>query len=166
MIRIKEIKQVSIDELKPHPKNMNKHPKDQIDRLSEIIRYQGFRNPVVVSTLSGFVVHGHGRIEAAKKLGMKMVPVSFQDFDDETQEYASLVSDNAISEWSDLDLAMINSDLPDLGPDFDVDLLGLKNFSIEFQDRFDEPDPKGEPKDKDTALTKCPNCGVLVETNG
>jgi hypothetical protein len=124
-------KMVSVEELKPHPKNRNKHPEDQIKRLAEILKYQGFRYPVKVSKRSGFVTSGHGRIEAARLNGWKKVPVNFQEYASDEQEYADVQADNAIASWAELDLSGINSDLGDLGPDFNLDMLGLKNFTLE-----------------------------------
>lgn len=134
------IEWVPIDGLKPHPKNRNTHPPDQIKRLAEIIRYQGFRHPIIVSTLSGFIVAGHGRLEAAKELGLQRVPVHFQSFEDEDQEYAFLVSDNAIALWAELDLSGINADVGDLGPDFNLDLLGIKDFVLDMSEKQGDPD--------------------------
>lgn len=122
---------LNINELKAHPKNRNKHPKDQIDRLAKILKYQGWRYPVKVSKQSGFVTAGHGRIEAAKANGWTEIPVNFQDYSDEAQEYADVQADNAIASWSELDLSEINTDLGDLGPDFNIDLLGIKNFNLD-----------------------------------
>jgi hypothetical protein len=130
-IKAKEITFVDIDSLIPNPKNNNKHPKEQIERLSKLIKYQGFRNPLVVSSRSGFVLCGHGRIEAAKLAGMKQLPVMYQDFENEAQEYAYLTSDNAIASWSELDLSLVNTEMLDLGPDFDIELLGIENFTID-----------------------------------
>jgi hypothetical protein len=130
-IKAKEITFVDIDSLIPNPKNNNKHPKEQIERLSKLIKYQGFRNPLVVSSRSGFVLCGHGRIEAAKLAGMKQVPVMYQDFENEAQEYAYLTSDNAIASWAELDLSLVNTEMLDLGPDFDIELLGIENFTID-----------------------------------
>jgi len=134
MIQAKEIQLVDIDSLVLNPKNNNKHPKEQIERLAKLIQYQGFRNPVVVSKRTGLVLAGHGRIEAAKIAGFKEVPAMFQDFDNEAQEYAYLTSDNAIAAWAELDLSAVNTEMLDLGPDFDVDLLGIKDFVIEPMD--------------------------------
>lgn len=145
---------VDISALRQHPKNRNKHPKDQLERLAQILRYQGFRYPVKVSNLSGFVTSGHGRIEAAKLNGWKQVPVNYQDYDDETQEYADVQADNAIASWSELDLSGINTDVVDLGPDFDIDLLGIKDFVLEPADKLepqcdeDEVPEHVEPKTK------------------
>lgn len=121
---------VLIKKLKPHPKNPNKHTEDQIERLAKIIEFQGQRLPVIISKLSGFIVVGHGRVQALKKLGYKQVAVDYQDFDNEDQEYIFIVSDNAISEWSHLDLSQINLELENIGP-IDIDLLGIKDFTIE-----------------------------------
>ncbi len=121
----------NIVDLKPNPKNMNKHPAEQIARLAKILEYQGWRYPVKVSKQSGFVTSGHGRIEAAKLNGWTQVPVNFQDYDDEDQEYADLVADNSIASWAELDLSLINLEIQNLGPDFDIEMLGLKDFKID-----------------------------------
>lgn len=156
-------KMVLISELKPHPKNRNKHPEEQIDRLAEILKYQGFRYPIKVSKLSGFVTAGHGRIEAAKKNGWIAVPVNFQDYETTDQEYSDLQSDNAIASWSELDLSGINTDIGDLGPDFNINMLGIKNFSIDFSDKFDEPPAKKDGADNGSNMKECPNCGVMID---
>lgn len=145
---------VSVKELKPNPLNRNSHPKDQIERLAKILEYQGWRYPIKVSKRSGLITSGHGRLEAAKLLKLKEVPVSFQDYADEAQEYADLTADNAIASWSELDLSGINSDIVDLGPDFDLDLLGIKGFDLDPSEKEEEPystkieapvyEPKGE----------------------
>lgn len=124
-----------------NPKNNNKHSEEQIDRLAKLIDFNGFRNPVIVSNRSGFVIAGHGRLMAAKKIGMSLVPVMYQEFDSEAQEYAYLTSDNAIASWSDLDLSMVNTEMLDLGPDFDIDMLGIKDFVIEPIEKFE---PQGD----------------------
>lgn len=145
MIKATEIQVVPISEIRLNPKNRNSHPEEQIERLSKIIEYQGFRNPLIISNRTGLVVAGHGRYQAAQKIGLKEVPVMRQDFDSEEQEYAAQVSDNAIAYWSDLDLSGINTDLPDLGPDFDIDLLGIKNFALEPAEK-DLGDPDAVPE--------------------
>jgi len=140
--------------LKDHPKNRNKHSDEQIDRLMKLYEYHGIRHPIIVSNLSKCIVAGHGRKMAAKKLKMKDFPVVYQDFDSVDSEYAFLQADNAIALWAELDIAGINSDIPDLGPDFDIDLLGIKNFTIDVAEReglCDEdevPEAPVEPKTK------------------
>ena len=125
---------VPVGELKPHPKNRNRHPDEQIRRLADILEYQGFRYPIKVSRLSGFITSGHGRLEAAKRLGMPSVPVNYQEYESVEQEMADLVSDNAIALWSEIDLAAINADIGELGPDFNLDLLGMKDFVLDMSE--------------------------------
>jgi hypothetical protein len=137
---------VDIYSLKPHPKNRNEHPDEQIERLAKILEYQGWRYPIKISKRSGYVTSGHGRIAAAKVNNWKEVPVNYQDYETDELEYADLVSDNAIASWSELDLSAINHDLEQLGPDFDVEMLGIEKFEIEVADREEKP-------------IKCPHCG-------
>lgn len=146
------------NKLVPNPKNRNTHPPEQIDRLAKLIEGHGFRHPIIVSKRSGFVVAGHGRLEAAKRLKLKSVPVDYQDFDDDDAEYAFLVSDNAIASWAELDLSGINSDLADLGPEFDLNMLGMKEFTLvapEFEPGTEEDQGKLDQKKP----VQCPNCG-------
>jgi hypothetical protein len=119
------------NDLKNHPKNRNKHGQDQIDRLAKLYEFHGIRHPIIVSKRSGFIVAGHGRKLAAIRAGIKEMPVVYQDFDSDDREYAFLISDNAIALWAELDLSEINQDIPDLGPDFQIDMLGLHSFKID-----------------------------------
>lgn len=137
---------ININKLKPHIKNRNKHPKDQINMLAELIKYQGFRAPLIISNLSNTIVKGCGTLLACKKLNMKFVPVVYQEFIDTDQEYAFIQSDNSISKWSELDFANINIDIADLDPSFNINLLGIKNFEIEYHD-------------KNVSKRECPVCG-------
>jgi ParB-like chromosome segregation protein Spo0J len=146
---------VNIKDLTPHPKNPNSHSDEQIERLAIILRYQGIRAPIVVSRRSGCIVAGHGRLEAIKALNKQFpdeswdkVPVSYQDFENEEQEYLYLVSDNAIAEWSELDLGKINVDILDIGP-IDMELTGLKDFEV-------------EPSEKKKKTKVCPHCGEEI----
>ena len=131
---------VDIGLLKPRDGNRNHHPDDQIERLSAVYKYQGFRNPIIVSKQSGQIVCGTGRFMAAVKAGLKQVPVIYQDYDSSEQEYAHHVADNSLGVWSELDFAGINTDIPDLGPDFDIDMLGLRDFKIDASELPDLPD--------------------------
>lgn len=117
----------------PNPKNPNKHPKAQIDMLSKIISYQGQRLPIVVSKRSGFIVKGHGRLEAIHRLGWTKAAVDYQDYDDEAQEFADMIADNKIAELAQHDdemfkLEAINLDLDKNG--FDLDLLGIPDLDL------------------------------------
>jgi len=105
-----------------NPKNPNKHPKEQITTLAKIIKYQGWRHPIVVSNRSGFVVKGHGRLMAAEELKTEYVPVDYQDYESEASEYADLMADNKIQEFSEMDIKMSADILQDIKSSGDIEL--------------------------------------------
>lgn len=146
VVRCSHDELVSLNELLPHPKNRNKHPSEQVERLAKILAYQGWRYPVKVSKLSGKVTSGHGRIEAARANGWTHAPVSYQEYDTEEQEYADVQADNAIASWSELDLSGINADVGELGPDFDLDMLGIKDFVLEPAELIPQADEDAVPE--------------------
>lgn len=98
---------VDVAKLIPNPKNPNTHPDNQVQLLGRIIRQTGWRAPITVSTRSGFIVKGHGRLSAALLEGLKEVPVDYQNYDSEAQEYADLVADNRIAELAEIDRVML-----------------------------------------------------------
>jgi hypothetical protein len=109
MIHCKYDELVFPENLKPYPNNPNKHDKDQIAQAAKVIAYQGWRTPVVVSKLSGYITTGHGRMMVAKHIGCK-IPVVYQDYENAEQEWLHVVSDNAIANQATLDMEMITDD--------------------------------------------------------
>lgn len=155
------IQWVDINLPKPNPKNANVHPEEQIKRLAEIIKYQGFRHPIIVDE-DMVIWAGHGRLEAAKGLGLTKVPIQVHKFENEEQAYAFLVSDNSIASWASLDFSLINMEIENLGPDFDIDLLGIKDFKLDLNE-FPSLNEKQSPEEKDNELKTCPNCGIMID---
>lgn len=101
----------------PNPRNPNTHPEKQIKLLAKIIEAQGWRAPITVSRRSGFVVRGHGRLEAAQLLGLDEIPVDLQDYESEAAEWADLIADNRLAELAVIDekaLAGILADMDDM----------------------------------------------------
>lgn len=107
---------VPVKELRPNPKNPNKHPAEQIKALGAIIRGTGWRNPITVSTRSGLIVKGHGRLMAAQLEDLAEVPVDFQNYASEAEELADLTADNRIAELAQTDHKL----LADLFVDIDT----------------------------------------------
>lgn len=106
-----------IEQVIPNPRNPNTHPEKQIKLLAKIIEAQGWRAPITVSRRSGFVVRGHGRLEAAQLLGLDEVPVDLQDYESEAAEWADLIADNRLAELAVIDekaLAGILADMDDM----------------------------------------------------
>lgn len=125
-------KLVKVDELLPNPKNPNTHPGTQIKLLAQNIKYHGWRHSIVISKLSGFIVAGHGRLEAAKELGLSIVPVEYQDFASEDNELAVLVGDNRLAELSSLDLNSLSDIVEQFkNSDFDTVLAGFDSADLE-----------------------------------
>ena len=126
---------VSVEEIKPNPKNPNQHPDEQIELLAKIIQKRGWRAPVTVSTLTGLVVRGHGRLMAAIHAGLEYVPVDYQHYDSEEDELSDLVADNRLAELAEVDKAMlaeIFSEIQDseIG-DFDITMSGYSDLEVE-----------------------------------
>ncbi|MHC1760538.1 MAG: site-specific DNA-methyltransferase [Negativicutes bacterium] len=122
-----------ITTLVPNPRNPNRHPDKQIELLGKIIKNQGWRAPITVSTRSGFIVRGHGRLLAAQKLGLSEVPVDRQDYASEAEEWADMIADNRIAELSEIDDEAVSRLLTEFDMDFDRELTG---FSVKDIDKL------------------------------
>jgi hypothetical protein len=120
-----------IAELKPNPRNPQIHGERQVTLLATIIRAQGWRAPITVSTRSGYVVKGHGRLLAAQKLGLTEVPVDYQDYDSDEAEHADMIADNRIAEIAELDLPMLKDLLQEIDTGvLDMDLTGYTQVDL------------------------------------
>lgn len=139
----------------------NVHPPEQIERLAKIMRVDGVRHPIHVSSQSNRICFGHGRKAAALLNGWDTFPVQYQNFDSATQEYAAVQADNAIAAWSELDLGSINADLPELGPDFDLEMMGLKDFVLDMSEKCLPEESLDRPPQ--TNEVQCPKCGHTWE---
>ena len=123
---------VDVADLRPHPKNPNRHPDEQIALLAKNIRALGWRHPVIVSRLSGCIVAGHARVEAARLLQVAQVPVDYQAFAGEAEETAYLIADNRLAELAERDNEAIRGLLAELGcGEMDMDLTGYAAKAVE-----------------------------------
>lgn len=147
-------KLVKVEELIPHPKNPNTHPQNQIKILAQNIRYHGWRHPIVVSKLSGYIVAGHGRLEAARELGVSIVPVEYQNFASEDNELAVLVGDNRLAELSSLDLNGLQDIIDGFkASDFDTILAGFEPTDLDALLGEQKPD-FGDEKEKELSQSE------------
>ncbi|MBQ3406308.1 MAG: ParB N-terminal domain-containing protein, partial [Lachnospiraceae bacterium] len=155
---------VATTDLKPNPDNPNHHPDEQIRLLSEIIRSNGWRAPITVSTRSGLIVKGHGRYTAAKLAELKEVPVDYQEYANEAEEYADLMADNRISELSEMnerelaeifakvDLSEIPTELTGYTDEEEEELAKILSSAIDEEERngwFDDHET-GEASEEDS----------------
>ena len=132
VVRCAHSKMVPVSTLQRHPRNPNTHPEAQIKLLANIIAKSGFRSPIVVSTRSGYITKGHGRLDAAELLGLKDVPVDYQDYDSEESEMADMVADNKIASLAEMDRAVLKEIMEELDTGaFDMLLTGFDLPAIE-----------------------------------
>jgi DNA modification methylase len=119
----------SISQLTPSPHNARTHTKHQIRQIAESIRAFGFTNPVLIGG-ENQIIAGHGRVEAARLLGMSQVPTIRLENLNEDQIRAYIIADNRLAEnagWDDSILAIELQHLLTLdGADFDVTITGFE----------------------------------------
>jgi len=143
---------VIISQVKPNPRNPNTHSPEQVDKLAVLIQAHGWRNPITVSTRSGLVVSGHCRLLAAQKLGLKEVPVDYQDFDSDAQEWAVMVADNIVAELAEIDGLKMGELLCELDQlNYGLELTALTPEEIE-----DYVTGPGMPTDQDDIVPEPP----------
>ena len=126
------IEKTSVGDVTPHPRNPNTHSDVQIELLSRLIEARGWRLPLTVSKRSGYLVRGHGRLAAAKLLGLDFVPVSYQDYASDAEELSDLIADNQSAELSSMDNVILKDLVNDLsGSVADLEELQLTCLSLD-----------------------------------
>lgn len=103
-------KLVPVGELQPYPENPNTHPPEQLEVYLEVIRGNGWRRAITVSTRSGFITKGNGAFAAALLGQLTLVPVEYQDYASEEEELTDVIADNRLSKLAKMD----NSKLAEL----------------------------------------------------
>ena len=158
MLGAKQIKWEAVDKLIPYAKNARTHSDEQVAQIAGSIKEFGFNNPILVDK-DNSVIAGHGRLMAARKLGMDKVPVVELQHLTESQRKAYVLADNRIALNSGWDTSMLSLELQDLKDDIDLSLLGfdpdeldaLLNPIEQTEGLTDEdavPDVPDEPKTK------------------
>jgi hypothetical protein len=120
---------VPIENLVPNPDNNNRHSIEQIEQLAKIMKFQGIRKPIYVSKRSGFITAGHLRLEALKLLGVEKIPVDFQEYENEAQEYADLTADNELAKRSEFDWHQHYTIMEQKEFDIELEYFGLTSDS-------------------------------------
>lgn len=120
-----KVERRSIDALIPYVNNARTHSDDQVAQIAASMKEWGWTNPVLVDE-TGMIIAGHGRVMAARKLGLAEVPVMVAEGWTEAQKKAYVLADNQLamnSGWDDELLSLELADLEDVG--FDVRLIGF-----------------------------------------
>jgi len=139
-------------DLTPYPQNNRIHNDTQIDRIATSIKEFGFNQPIVIDE-NNVVLVGHGRLEAAIKLGLKVVPVWKKVGLSETQKRAYRILDNKLQNDSAWDFDSVALELEFLEEnDFDLEPWGLDDLKSLFPEEEDpevcEDDNPGELPDE------------------
>lgn len=154
MVKIPVVGMISIDKIKIHPNNVKEHPEKQIANLVQLIQWVGFKDPIVLDQ-ENICRAGHGRMIAAKKLGMLEIPYVRLEGLTKSQMDLFIYMDNQINEspWINENVQLVLKDIPTKDLELfqlDWDHIGEGEFKKESANSID-----GEI---DTQHT-CPKCG-------
>ncbi len=145
-------KTLPITFLKPNPKNARTHSKSQIDQIAKSIERFGYTAPILIDETMT-IICGHGRLQAAQKLGLQSVPVRVVSDLTDTQKRALMIADNKIAENAGWDRSLLASELAELAielPKLDLDI-SITGFDTGELDAIfdmkapDKPDPADTP---------------------
>ena len=135
----------SVDDLAPDPRNARTHPKRQIEQLKSAIASFGFTNPILIDE-GGVLIAGHGRLRAAKDLGLDEVPTITLHGLGDAEKRALRLADNKIALGAGWDLDLLKIELGELATlkvDLDLTLTGFSTGEIDVI-LADTPDPDDE----------------------
>src|SRR5271167_3534043 len=126
----KHIQMWLIDKLIPWARNPRTHSEAQVAQIAASIAEFGFNNPILVDTKAG-IIAGHGRLLAARKLGLTEVPVIVLDHLTEAQKRAYIIADNQLALNAGWDDDLLRAELATLRQeDFDLALIGFENEEL------------------------------------
>jgi hypothetical protein len=135
-----KIEQLNIDRLIPYARNSRTHSDEQVAQVAASIREFGFTNPILIDAQDG-IIAGHGRVMAARKLGLEEVPCIRLGHLTEMQKRAYIIADNKLALNSGWDEEMLGIELSDLREEnFDLALIGFDADGIEAA--LNPPEPK------------------------
>lgn len=155
------------DSLVPYAGNAKEHTATQIEQICNSIREFGFNDPVGVWTNEdgkSEVVEGHGRIIAAKKLGIEKIPVIHLDSLSDAQRRAYTLAHNQLTMNTGFDFDALSYELDTLSESFDMTDFGFPEHAADIDGLFDGPSDDGNetaPHEKKTVT--CPKCGEVFE---
>lgn len=132
---MQEIQLRSPETLKPNSRNARTHSKKQIAQIAESIRTYGFTVPLLIDG-DGLIIAGHGRLEAAKLLGLRGVPVIVLEGLSEAKKRALLLADNKLAENAGWNRETLAVELPELAEllideDLDISITGFEPVEID-----------------------------------
>jgi len=155
----------SVERLKPYELNARTHSPEQVAQIAASIQEFGFTNPILVDGKDG-IIAGHGRLMAAKDLGLKEVPVVVLDHLTPDQKRAYVLADNKLALNAGWDADLLQQEIMALSAvEFDLGLLGWSENELagmldpEGIDRAEAPEEFAEVDDDIETDHRCPSCG-------
>jgi hypothetical protein len=154
-----QIEQVPVEKLIPYVNNSRTHSEEQVAQIAASIREFGFNNPVLIDK-DDTIIAGHGRIQAARKLGLAEVPCVRLEHLTETQRKAYIIADNRLALNAGWNEELLTIELNDLLADgFALDILGFDSDELKslldpitptegLTDEDEVPEVPEEPKTK------------------
>jgi ParB-like chromosome segregation protein Spo0J len=125
-----QIKEVAVDKLIPYAKNSRTHSEAQVAQIAASIKEFGFRNPILVD--GNGVIAGHGRLLAARKLGLKQVPTIDCSDLTEPQKKAYIIADNKLAMNAGWDGELLALEMEELlKGNFNLELLGFSETELD-----------------------------------
>ncbi len=119
-----------VKRLQPYAKNARTHSDEQIDQIAASMREFGFTNPILVDSADG-IIAGHGRLAAAKRLGLESVPVIVLDHLSDAQRRAYILADNKLALNAGWDDALLSEELHGLaGEGYDLSVIGFSDDEL------------------------------------
>ena len=126
-----QIEQVAVESLIPYARNSRTHSDDQVAQIAASIKEFGWTNPILIDGESG-IIAGHGRLLAARKLGMKEVPVIQLSGMTDTQKKAYIIADNKLALNAGWDDELLRLELGELDIEgFELELTGFSKEEID-----------------------------------
>lgn len=144
--RFPELVQSPTGSLKVHPNNPRLHTPKQIGQIAESIRKFGFINPILIDRANN-VLAGHGRLAAAKLLGLLWVPTICITHLSPAEQRAYMIADNRLGDLSSFDRKRLAAEVSLIladEPDFELGVMGFEDDEIELLLDGDVADPAGE----------------------
>ena len=121
----------NINDIKEYENNTKQHPDWQIEQIANSIQEFGFNDPIAINA-DDQIIEGHGRLLAAKKLGLSEIPCIVLEGLTEVQERAYIIAHNKTTMNTDFDLDKLQYELNALKvEDFDLSLTGFSEYEIE-----------------------------------
>lgn len=159
------VEEVATEELIPYAHNAKVHTNEQVDQIVKSIEEFGFNDPIAVwDNPEGEteIIEGHGRVLAAKKLGMDKLPIVRLNHLSDEQRRAYTHIHNQLTMNTDWDLQTLEADIAEM-PEFEWSDFGFTKFDYDADSLFN-PEPEDEQAKESAKKTAiCPECGHEFE---